>query len=123
MFYINGTFTAAELMKRLELFMGELSIMHEDEIISIIAEAKSTEECFEILCSDRDFDLDEPSPEAEAVKKTPVHLLHDYWIDTFDDAVSSDSFFEDLDRQKRYFWKDKIRPQIIDKEEEEDNEL
>lgn len=117
--YFNGITTAGDMIKRLEVIIGELSAMDEDEVISGRIDLNETKTCLNDVIYDRDISCDEDSEIREWIKLVPPKYLHEYTYSSYEDAKDSDYFWEGVNENKEWYWKQilEFKPKKEDGEE------
>ena len=115
--YFNGITTAGDLIKRLEEMIGELSAMNEDEVVSGRIGLADTKTCMNDVIYDRD-DCEEEGIRTW-IHSVPPKYIHEYFHGSIEDAKDSDYFWEGVNENKEYYWKQilEFKPNQEDEEE------
>ena len=117
--YFNGITTAGDLIKRLEVMIGELSAMDEDDVISGRIELADTKSCMNHVIYDRDDCSGEEEGIRTWIHSVPPKYIHEYFYSAFEDAKDSDYFWECVNENKEWYWKQilEFKPNQEDEEE------
>ena len=117
--YFNGITTAGHLIKRLEEMIGELSAMDEDDVISGRIDLADTKTCMNDVIYDRDDCSDGEEGIRTWIHSVPPKYIHEYTYSAFEDARDNDYFWEGVNENKEWYWKQilEFKPGKEDEEE------
>ena len=116
--YFNGITTAGDLIKRLEVMIGELSAMDEDDVISGRIDLADTKTCMNDVIYDRDCSAEEEGIRTW-IHSVPPKYIHEYTYSSLEDARDNDYFWEGVNENKEWYWKQilEFKPSKEDEEE------
>ena len=115
--WVQRMMTAGEMIKTLEEFIGKLSLLCEDEIVSCDIEISTTDNCISDILYDRGLCDEECSELEDGLKTIPPHILHNY-LPYGRDYAESDGYWDDFQEGKRSYFLDEIKPRLSEAKED-----
>lgn len=115
--YFRGTTTVGELIAHMENFIGKLTQMEENDVISSDVRITTTDSCISDIAENHwEYELSEHFDEfydaKAALGNIDPKILHEYAFDTEDWARDTDYFWERLYDYQRDYFRDNISEEV-----------